>query len=288
MKRIIATLLLSILSFAAMAQQYEVTRIGLVKDPNGYTLNYPTTTIAVEVLIEKEVVTPGIYARYAQKYLAQRAPLVASESYKIIDGSIGEISYSESARTLTPAAQITEYGTLPIDQNSSAVLSADDAAREAAEAIFAIRRQRRDIINGEAGEGYFGGGLGAAIDKLDRVEKEYLDLFMGSRTTTQSVKRYVISLQEGVNRYFIARFDSKGGILPSNDLTGMPVYLQLNPMAIPSTDKYAVNERTRESIWFRIAAPTECVLFNDSEVVTSSILSIYELGKDVQVETVSK
>ncbi len=288
MNKIIATILFAIASISAVAQNYEIEQIGLIKGVEGYTLNYPSTIIAVEVLVEKEVATPGVYARYAQKYLAQRAPLIASETHKIIDGSIGITSNNEQAQALNISAPIVEYGTLAVDQNSSLVLSADDAAREAANAIFTIRRQRRDIVNGEAGEGYFGGGLGAAIDRLDKMEQEYLNLFMGYHTVSQYTKRFILSLQEGATRYVIARFDTKSGVLAANDLTGVPIYLQLIAEAVPNTDRYAANEKSRESTWFRIAAPTQCTLYNDSELVTSTVLSIFELGKDVEIETVSK
>ncbi len=285
MKKYITTLLLSILTLSAVAQGYKSARIGLVKETDNLYLSYPATAIAVDLLVEKEVVTPGVYARYAQKYLALRAPLAAQTIYSIVDANI-TVSDDNSQRSLTPEATKVEYTKLPIDQFSSSVLAAEDAAREAAAAIFTIRRQRRDIINGEAGEGYFGAGLKDAMDRLDAMEHEYMELFVGHRTTTQSIERYVFNPLEGANRYVIARFDSKAGILPANDLTGAPIYMQFTIQQIPDTSDIEVGKRrltVSESQWFRIAAPTQCVLYNDSQPIASSVLSIFEFGKSVEI-----
>ncbi|MFI3316208.1 MAG: DUF4831 family protein [Rikenellaceae bacterium] len=288
MNKFIATFLLSILSISAVAQGYNIARIGLIKEDGDFVLSYPTTTIVVELLVEKEAVTPGVYARYAQKYLGLRAPLVAQTSYTISDASIA-LAQDTYAASLSAVQPSVEYSKLPADQYSSVILPADDAARDAASAIFTIRRQRRDIVNGEAGEGYFGAGLSEAIASLDKMEQEYLELFLGSRTITQSVERYVFTPQADAMRHVISRFDSKSGILPANDLSGQPIYLQFNVQEFPDTTAIEVNPTAKSKgsspVTFRIAAPTQCVLYNDSQAIASTVLLIFELGKDVNIET---
>ncbi len=289
MKKYITLLLLSMISISVAAQGFVTTpRSGLVKDDSGYTFSYPSTVIEVEVLIEKEVVTPGIYARYAQKYLATRTPLVEQISYRVVDARICLSTDISNSTPFVPAAPKVEYSKLQADQYSSIVLNDDDAAREAAAAIFTIRRQRREIVDGEAGEGYFGAGLEAAMARLDAMEQEYLDLFMGYRTTTQSTHRYLIKPQAETYRSVLARFDNKSGILPANDLTGAPIYIQFRPYDIPDTSSYGRTERTRATTWLRISPPTDCILYNDSEQIASAILTIYEFGKDVEIETLAK
>ncbi|MFR9523718.1 MAG: DUF4831 family protein [Rikenellaceae bacterium] len=288
MIKFIATFFLSVLSLCAVAQSHQIARIGLIKSGDSYSLSYPTSTIAVELLVEEEVVTPGIYARYAQKYLSYRAPLVATTAYKIIDASISLVDGTQEAKSLVAAPSEVKYSELPIDQYSSTVLSAEESARDAASAIFTIRRQRKEIINGEAGEGYFGAGLKEAMDRLDAMEQKYLELFMGKYTVKQVVKHYVFNPQEGATRHVAFRFDPKMGVLPESDLTGIPIYLQFTPQAIPDTSSYAVKPKSKVSapVWFRIAAPTQCVLYSDSEAIATAVLPLYELGKSVEIETI--
>lgn len=285
MKKFVYTLICSLISLSVAAQGFEYSPVGLIKDYDGYILSYPSTTIDVELLIETEVVTPGIYSRYAQKFLAQRAPLVAQTICKVVDASISVNNLGNQAtKTIEPKAAHVEYSTLPADQYSLFVLPIEDAARDAAAAIFTIRRQRRDIINGEAGEGYFGGGLQAAIENLDKMEQEYLELFMGSRTITQSKIGYTINPQEGTTRYVIARFDSKVGVMSANDLSGTPIYIQFTPQEMADTKEIEATEKSRHTILYKVAAPTQCTLFNDAEEISSSLLSIYQFGKDIKID----
>ncbi|MFI3264355.1 MAG: DUF4831 family protein [Rikenellaceae bacterium] len=285
MNKYIATFLLSALSICAVAQNYNSARVGLIKQDGEYSLSYPTTTIAVELLVEKNEVIPGVYARYAQKYLAMRAPLVAQTTYKIIDASISSFDGNSSVE-LTPKSAETEYAKLPADQYGSYVLAPEDAARDAAAAIFTIRNQRREIINGEAGEGYFGAGLKDAMDRLDVMEKEYLELFMGCSKTTQYIEKYIFKPSTDVSRYVISRFDAKIGVLPANDLTGTPVYMQFTALEMPDTSSFEADNRkfSKNTELFTIAAPTQCLLYNDSELIGSSVLSIFEFGKTIEIE----
>ncbi len=285
MKRYITALLLSILAVGATAQNFPTYKIGLMNGEGELSLSTPTTNISVELLIEKEVVTPGVYARYAQKYLGYRAPLVAQTTYNIVDAAIALADTDNHKKPLSPNKETnTEYGNLPVDQTSSTVLAAEDAARNAASAIFTIRRQRHDIISGEAGEGYFGAGLKDAMQRLDELEQEYLNLFMGSRTTSQFTKQYTFTPLEDATRHVISRFDPRSGLLPDTDLTGTPIYVQFTVQDYPDTSSIEATEKSKTKILYRVAASTQCVLYNDSEVLASAIMPIFELGKDLTID----
>ena len=64
---------------------------------------------------------------------------------------------------------------LQADKNDMAVLALEDAAREAANTIFSLRRHRIELITGEAGENVFGEGLKAALAEIERLEQSYLE-----------------------------------------------------------------------------------------------------------------
>ncbi len=289
MNRYFYTFVLSLLTLTLSAQGYKCERIGLIQDGDSYFLSYPTTTISVELLVEKEVVTPGIYARYAQKYLSQRAPLTQQSTYRIIGATVDALDSNKTTNHLTPKEAEVEYTPLPIDQYSSELLAAEIAARDAASAIFTIRRQRRDIINGEAGEGYFGAGLEDAMSRLDEMEREYVELFMGKRAITQSVMNFAFTPVKDSHRFVVARFDSKSGVLPASDLVGAPIYIEFSAMELPDTSSIELRQKNSRSfsrsIDLSIAAQTQCTLYNDSEVVTSTVLPIYEFGKVIMVNS---
>ncbi len=244
------------------------------------------SVIGVDVIVEMESITPGIYARYAQKYLALRTPLTEKTTYRIIDASIDLIeSQSQSQSAISPVSDpVVEYGVLPIDQLNSTLLPIEDAARQAAEAIFTIRRQRRELVSGEAGEDYFGAGLASAVATLDAMEAEYLKLFTAKRTVIQSIKHFSLTPIEGTSQYIIARFSDDAGLLPANDLSGVPIYLQTQVAQTLDTSAIEAGEKARKIVWFRVAAPTNCTLYNDSQEIASTQLSIYEFGKSIKVD----
>ncbi len=287
MKRIFSTIVLLLCVTVAFSQEFKSARMGIIDNNGSYELSIPSSTIDIEVLVEMESITPGVYARYSQKYLALRTPLIAKTSCKIVDASI---SLSEPGVTNTNKlkaidAPIATSEALTIDQLSSSVLPAEEAAKEAAKAIFTIRRQRRDLVSGDAGENYFGAGLATAIATLDAIEAEYLKLFTGEKTITQTVKHFTLTPKEGSDRYIIARFNSDTGLLPASDLSGAPIYLHAQVAQSLDTSSIEANEKTKDFIWFRIAVPTICTLFNDSQEITSTTLSLYEYGKSIKVAT---
>ncbi len=290
MKRLLILVVLLSLSFSAIAQEFKSVRIGLIEEDGNYSLSFPSSTIVVDIVVEKEVVTPGIYARYAQKYLALRTPLAPKESHRIVSSSINLIESPEriSSTVPTPAPTIEEYIALPVDQFSSSVLSADDAAREAANEIFNIRRHRRELVSGDAGEHYFGAGMQTAIETLDKSERELLKLFTGVKEISQTSQQYIVGPQEGVSQYVIARFNPTMGLLSDTDLAGVPIYLQLTPMQTINTESLEAGPKAIDLIWFRIAAPTQCTLYNDSNLLSNAIFSLYEFGKSIKVDVTRK
>lgn len=65
-------------------------------------------------------------------------------------------------------------------------------AQDAANAIFSLRRHRIDLVTGEAGENVFGAGLKAALEEIDRLEQEYLSLFLGKQFRQRIVREFSV------------------------------------------------------------------------------------------------
>ena len=97
------------------------------------------------------------------------------------------------------------FGALPFNQTSSIEKSTEQMAADAANAIFTLRKRRFDLVTGEMGENVFGAGLEAALKEMDRIEAEYLSLFIGKRYTQRIVKTYsVLPAAEGAT--IVCRF----------------------------------------------------------------------------------
>ena len=205
---------------SASAQSYRVARAGAFEENGRVEVGIPTSPLAVDLTVEKEVVTVGPYARYAQKFLGVRGALSDKTLYSVRAARVALLDRDATTASEVPAGEVraTSYlgdaetfSRVPFDKRSLVDESLETAARNAANTLFAIRRHRMELITSEAGEHVFGAGLQAALAELDRQEQAYTELFLGKRVTTTSVERITVVPDAGKQKYILCRFSPDQG-----------------------------------------------------------------------------
>lgn len=288
MKRI-AFLLSTVLVIAATAAsaQSNIKRIGVYAENGEIVLGEAATPLQVEITVCKEQVVVGPYARYAQKYLGVRAPLVDKTSYSIVSAAVRP-ACEETFACHTPADDVevmshvagsaTEFARLLPNRMSSVEMTSEAAAKQLAADIFSLRRHRIDLITGEAGENVFGAGLECALQKIDELEQTYLELFFGKHITTTVTTTLPVKLDADKTSYIVARFSESGGLLPADDLSGDIVLLQITPgtTAYPQSDP-------RGRVTYRYANDAQCSIVFGQESLYSTILPLFEFGQTITV-----
>ncbi len=174
---------------------------------------------------------------------------------------------------------------LTVDKMSAAAVGLEESARLAAEKIFAIRRSRFDLITGEVGENVFGGGLGSALAELSRLEEEYLSLFLGKETTHSEHRQYSVTPTKGRLTYTVCRFSESDGLLPQDDLSGIPVVLELKP-AIETSQMIVFNTQTKPSsraVAQLIPADMQCRVVLDGVELASEQFPVWQFGETVYI-----
>ncbi len=251
------------------------------------------STLVVNLEVEVEQVIVGPYARYAQELLGVRAPLVAKSSAKIIsaDLSLAPSDYYVATDAMLSYGGEKEIssaaGVVPIDYTSSSMLSLEEAAEEAAAAIFRTRTLCRDILSGELGEGFYGGGLGAALDRLDYEERQLAELFLGRTVRrVERVTRYV-ALDGDEKRYVVCRFDPSEGVAPVGDLSSEPIVLQLTPSEQDVPAEPVVDAKSRKIV-YRVPNIVKCDLYSNSALIASKSMPLNEFGYDYTQIVVEK
>lgn len=269
------------LAVDASAQQVVKKRIGVYKESGNVVIAEATTTLAVDVAVQHETFSPGIYARYAQKLLGSRAPLVERDEYRILEADVAIIEDATHYATdeeLINIEALEDAGSLPVavDRLSSAERSAEVAAKEAAEQIFSLRRARLDLVSGEFGDGVFGGGLESALKEIDRLEREYLALFYGSRSVTTTAERFYVAVSESQPTTIVARFSPEKGLVAKSDLTGDIILVTITPsqMSYPQSD-------VKGTVAYRYANNSDVAVAYGNEILVRRILPIYEFGATV-------
>lgn len=182
-------------------------------------------------------------------------------------------------RVVSHVGSDTSFVKFAIDRRSLTEKSPESMAMDAANAIFSLRKHRLDLVTGEAGENVFGSGLQAALDEIDRLEQEYLALFLGKQFRQTVVREYDVVPAADENNLIVCRFSDNGGLLSPNDLSGRPVVLELTPEK--KAQNAVLNRKgkdSRSTIYYKIADVVNCRLLDGNREVAQSRLPLYQFG----------
>ncbi|MDE7069626.1 MAG: DUF4831 family protein [Alistipes sp.] len=296
MKKILGLFSLLLLGVPAVAQPYDMARLGVYSDNGAIVVGRAETALAVDLTVRCERIVCGPYARYAQKFLGLRAPLSDRSEYSIAGASVAllpdDVRYASAAARLPEASAVLEdhgaheacFARLQVDRmDASEAFDLQSAAREAASSIFALRKKRLDLICGEEGEHVFGAGLPAALERLERLEQEYLELFLGRRFVTTETRRFRVVPAEGGFQQIVCRFSQTEGILPDDDLTGDILLLQYEPQRLVCEVPAPEGKAASGAVPFRIASLVRCSLLFGGEVLCAEQLPLFQFGTTVEL-----
>ena len=170
---------------------------------------------------------------------------------------------------------------VPVEHKAKAIKSEEDKAAEAAETLLTIRRERLDIVSGNTDASYSGEAMGAAIQELDRMEKEYLALFCGQSIvgTVEAAFDVIPDPELKHQRYLAFRLTDNGPV--SDGVKGIPYYIELEPeeMTFPGEDEKKSKVKSN-SIHFRIPAVCKVIFTCDGLRLLETRSLVYQLGKE--------
>ena len=298
-------------SMELSAQQIVKKRIGTYIESGNVVVAEANTTLAVDLTVEVELFTAGPYARYAESMLGTQARLTDNVSYSLVSANVGLVEdnthlLADNATNYglnTPQGE--EFAEFPIDRLSSTKQELKDRAKSAADRIYALRTARIELITAEFGDGVYGAGLESALREIDRLEKEYTELFLGKRTTSTQSYRYYIPVkpaefekvepatsEEGATTaepvvvepkmlpqsHIVARFGERVGVVASDNLAGDILLLTINPtkMSYPESN-------IKGKVTYRYANNAEVTLSLGHDIISNRTLPVDEFGKTVTI-----
>ena len=278
MKKIFAILALVGIATTGVAQN--IIKAGLY-DNQGAAIVTEQEPIVVNVTLRvaTEHFQPGVYARYAQKYLGKRATLSEYTSCELLDG---KLAFGEVEKVATPVVQEPYELPLPINKNSATVQTTEEQAAATAEMIFSLRKHRLDLITGEAGENVFGAGLKAALEEIARIEKECVDMFYGAKTIKEESCTFNVTIDPATTNYMVCRFSDKVGIVAADDLSGKPVVIKVEtekhkeyPQLLP------LGEKDKVSAEYLIVPKSKLSLMTEATLMDTLSFASPMYGKSV-------
>jgi hypothetical protein len=297
MKRILSVLALAIMACTAASAQNNIYRavVGPYQAADGnIVVADPSTTIVVDLTIEKEQTIVGPYARYAQKYLDVRGSLVDKTTYAVKDADLsvmacdGMIKSGETAPATVSVESymnpVAEFPKVLPNRLSMSPTTIEDAASQAAQAIFTLRKKRMELITGDAGENVFGGGLQDALKALEAQEQAYLELFLGKKVTTVYTERFIIPMT-GAESYTIAKLSSSAGLESATSANGTEIKLTVKGSGVtPKLNSIPeIDPKDKTAIMVRLADNATCAVSVGDKMVGSAILPVFELGRTAYI-----
>ncbi len=268
-KHLLTTLCLLAIGIGMRAQtEVNAYQPGVTID--GVTYFLPRTALRITVEVEKTVVTPGEFGKYAFRYLRlQDVPTEASTTWAIKNITVEPYgtpdktkAYSVALknRTIAPMMSLTRDGIIlsinaekeemqlpALPQGTPAtplpnarqymsqeILSAGSTAKMAelcAQKIYDTRESRNDLIQGEASNTPKDGAqLQIMLDQLDAQTDALQGLFAGCTQKSTEVFSINYDPKQETEKDVLFRFSNSLGVVDNDDLVGSPVYISIKSM----------------------------------------------------------
>ena len=357
-KPIVLTLLVvSVLSCSKKPLQVNPIDSNSALNTKGIIYSLPRTLFQVKVESVKQVIVPGPFAKYAQKYMGiADVPLSKVEEWKITNVSIvgkvepdpsalfaatpgdnysvdflklcnagliipvsglsigsymnnADIKMGEGSKSIFTDLSVTPFIAtektsfisrvqkdsifikVPVQKEIVVEKSMEEKARDAADFIFSLRKRRSDFLSVDADHNLNGEGLKIAFDEINRLENEYLSLFIGKSFTENAVHTFeYLPTQPDGESSILFRFSSTKGVLPSSDLSGNPVLIRFESEKFPDSYKNLFDALNTEKgkpltavIYYRIPLMAN-IRITDSKIDFLNYRStIYQYGQVVRM-----
>ncbi len=160
--------------------------------------------------------------------------------------------------------------------------SPEQMAALAADAIFTLRKRRFDLVSGELGEYVYGAGLADALKEMDRIEAEYLALFVGKRYVQRIVSYYDVVPAEAGKPVVACRFSETKGAVSDADLSARPLTLELTgeaATALTGANSAIANEKKgAANMRYRVPAIQVVRLLDGTTELARERVPVYQFG----------
>lgn len=207
-----------------------------------------------------------------------RFPVSGSADFS--DKGVSSNLRSESATLYRNDKKESAFNRVSVQQNMVVEKSLEQKAAEAAQMIVDLRKQRLQIVTGDTDATYSGEAMGAAIAELTRLENEYMSLFVGySDFQTQNMSFDVVPSADRESQMYVAfRISDTAGLVPSDNLSGKPVVLEIIPQEISKPEIGVQGSSKAQVVNYLIPATCTVKVKEGSDLLIQSRVPVYQLG----------
>lgn len=252
------------------AQPISNSLLQLEKMPEGTVYYLPKTAIHFHLLIEKKTYTPGIFSKYAEKYLLrQNVGQEKDVNHRLIHFQMSQTGVRDTSKcfivnlkgkSATSKIYLSEDGVLqavndapisvqqresfrpaprkpqidPMKYLSGEARMAGSMARKAeitALQMAELQEHRQLLITGDAEEMPADHAqLQLMLNEIDLQYERLQSLFVGTTTCDTTEHHVVLCPDKEMQREVIFRLSKQQGLVDKDDLSGIPFYLTLEDL----------------------------------------------------------
>jgi hypothetical protein len=179
----------------------------------------------------------------------------------------------------------TDSGFVSIPYQQSIVEKKDalSKAEEAAKFLFSLRQRRFELITGDVDHAFSGSSLKDAIEEINRLEKEYLSLFIGKHFVESRVYKFYVYPEKTFDKksYPVFHFSEAEGALKEATRTSIPFTLNVIPSGKINYVEGVKTKVKPASLYYRIPETAIVQLLQGSQEVCNGRMQIYQMGKEL-------
>jgi len=234
----------------------------------------PKTELRIDIEIEKTTQTPGEFFRSSNLLAARdvitterttfrlksvrvtpRAVVDLSRTFTLVPDRRNPINLSVNAQGLLCGINVEYRETdvccakptkqeitasasprlLPLIEEYMRATSTVRMAEGAARQIFRIRESRIALLTGDLDQlPADGKSLKIMLTRLDEMERELTELFIGTTTTTTQTHSIFLTPSETMRNHTLFRVSPASGLVDANDMSGSPYFISVIPTSIPT------------------------------------------------------
>ncbi|MBO4467617.1 MAG: DUF4831 family protein [Bacteroidales bacterium] len=209
-------------------------------------------------------------------------------------GANGITGATRQQKNIVYKTMETEEGEVkvPVEHAITVAKTLEDKAAEAAELILNVRQDRHNIAVGNTDANYSGESMAAALAELTKLEQEYILLFTGYDTVSESHASFEVlpSSTARTNRYTAFYMTEDGKLVKENKTRAKPYELEFTPVALPDVKSEPVQDVNKAkkqekvaTIHYRIPAICRVRLLEDGLPLVESRIPVYQLGREAEM-----
>jgi len=183
------------------------------------------------------------------------------------------------------------FNDVPFTEDQLIKSSTTAMAEEVSKEIYRLRQLKSRMIKGEVKFSPDTGSFEQMLAELEKLEQAYLSLFTGKieKQTIKRVYEFIPDNSQNANTVLL-RFSQQKGFLESMDVSGTPVYIEIE-VNTKNTNNYLLEEdkKTENTTGLAVCNPVPAkvriidrtLLLTESKVFLGQFGQVYRLPKDL-------